>query len=407
MAENIGQDIDKETLVSLLKDKSKEMKSLTTKLSKIEEKYIKIFKDQKNLLKDREITQKIINTIFDNDSALKFLQVEPGNYEINVFIELWNKKEEEKARVNSSKIENLESKITQLQNKINENKIQVDVNLEKDIKALKQKLSELESINSKLTQEISEINEIISQKNNEIQDLKEMENNLATLKAEILMKELKSKAKNGPSNIQYRINENEKLNEILLLKNELEQAYDKSSQYEKVIENLSKFSYNQNLSSSISLESHYKASNPNSVNKIIQEHQISTTDLTSNLATENASNSITYLDLTPEKIKHEGNSINLIEISLIKEDQTNHGRLKRSNSNPSLRDQLVLNQEYLKNVMLKYFLYIAKNNIKEATILEQAICTVLKMNRQEKDMIENAKKNNSTWISLFDFTRRR
>ena len=399
MAENLEQEIDKETLVSLLKDKSKEMKSLTTKLSKIEEKYVKIFKDQKNLLKDKEITEKIIKIIFDNDSGLKFLQVEPGNYDFNIFMELWNKKEEEKARLNSSKIENLESKITQLQNKINENKIQVDYNLEKDIKSLKQKASELEGINLKLKQEISEINEIISQKNIEIQDLKEVENNLATLKAEILMKELKNKAKNGTNNIQYRINENEKSNEIVMLKNELEHAHDKLSQYEKVI---------KNLSNSTSSESHHKASIPESVSQINQQNHIATTELYNLATAENASSSITYLDLSPQKIKqHENESIDLIEISLLKEDQANHGRLKRSNSNPSLRDQLVLNQEYLKNVMLKYFLYTAKNNIKEANILEQAICTILKMDRQEKDMIENAKKSNSIWISLLDFTRRR
>ena len=37
--------IPKESLISLLKDKGKEVNKLTTKLSKIEEKYIKVFKE--------------------------------------------------------------------------------------------------------------------------------------------------------------------------------------------------------------------------------------------------------------------------------------------------------------------------------------------------------------------------
>ena len=403
MAENIDQEIDKETLVSLLKDKNKEMKSLTTKLSKIEEKYVKIFKDHKNLSKDREIIEKIIKIIVDNDSALKFLQVDPGNYDFGVFMEIWNKKEVENARMFSSKIENLEIKITQLQNNMNENKNQVDQNLEKEIKVLKQKECELENINSKLAQEISEFNQIISQKNNEIQDLKQIENNLATLKAEILMKEMKNKAKIFTNNIQYRINENDKLNEILRLRNELELAYDKLHQNEKEIENLSKSSLHLNSLNSISSESHHRTINYHPIIQINQQNNISTTEIhniVSDSQIKNGTTSITHLDLSPEEKKHQNESNNLIEISL-------GNRLKRSNSNPSLREQPVLNQEYFKNVMLKYFLYAAKNNLKEASILEQAICTILKMSKKEKDMIENAKRSNSIWVSLFDFSRRR
>ena len=403
MTENIDQEIDKETLVSLLKDKTKEIKSLTTKLSKIEEKYVKIFKDHKNLSKDREVADKIIKFILDNDSASKFFQVDPGNYDFGMFMEIWNKKEEDKARIASSRIENLEIKITQLQNKMNENKIQADQNLEKEITVLKQKESELDNINSKLAQEISELNEIISQKNNEIQDLKQLDNNLATLKAEILMKELKTRAKNDTNNIQYRINENDKLNEILRLRNDLEQAYDKLHQHEKVIENLSKSSLHLNSLNSVSSESNHRTINYHPIIQINQENHLSTTEIhnqVSDLQIENAATSITNLDVSTEERKDENEPNNLIEISL-------GNRFKRSNSNPSLRDQLVLNQEYLKNVMLKYFLYTAKNNLKEATILEQAICTILKMSRQEKDTIEKAKKSNSSWVSLFDFTRRR
>jgi len=48
------------------------------------------------------------------------------------------------------------------------------------------------------------------------------------MKAEMLMKELKSKSKHDINNLQTRINENEKFNEILRLKNELEFAHEKN-----------------------------------------------------------------------------------------------------------------------------------------------------------------------------------
>jgi hypothetical protein len=49
-----GVEIDKETLLSLLKDKAKENKNLSKKLKKLEEKYVELHKREKGLLKDRE-----------------------------------------------------------------------------------------------------------------------------------------------------------------------------------------------------------------------------------------------------------------------------------------------------------------------------------------------------------------
>ena len=41
---------DKNTMISLLKDKAKENKSLSKKLKKLEEKYVEIHKQQKGLI---------------------------------------------------------------------------------------------------------------------------------------------------------------------------------------------------------------------------------------------------------------------------------------------------------------------------------------------------------------------
>lgn len=50
----INDEISKETLISLLKEKSREIKNLTTKLSKLEGKYVKVFKENKIFSKDRD-----------------------------------------------------------------------------------------------------------------------------------------------------------------------------------------------------------------------------------------------------------------------------------------------------------------------------------------------------------------
>ncbi len=53
-------EISKETLLALLKDKSKEIKLATTKLQKLEEKYVKNYKEYKLLKKDHESFSKLL-----------------------------------------------------------------------------------------------------------------------------------------------------------------------------------------------------------------------------------------------------------------------------------------------------------------------------------------------------------
>lgn len=59
----------------------------------------------------------------------------------------------------------------------------------------------------------------------------------------------------------------------------------------------------------------------------------------------------------------------------------------------------VVSQEYLKNVIFKYFLYQETKNYKEAQILRHAIMTILKMTQEEKRMIEDPKKG-TMWSYL-------
>jgi len=242
----------------------------------------------------------------------------------------------------------------------------------------------------------------LAKKNTEIQNLKSLENEVATMKAEMLMKELKSKSKHDINNLQTRINENEKFNEILRLKNELEFAHEKIYHFEKAVEAMNK------VPSPTHSDPLPKGGSQGTSPINYQENHREIASSASN----SRKNSITlaspplgnHIEMSSEEKKDFEEDGKYIEIPLNGKDDIG-GRLKRSNSNPSLREQLILNQEYLKNVMLKYFLYTARNNIKEASILEQAICTILKMTKQEKDMIESAKRGGSIWSSIFNKRR--
>lgn len=87
------EEISKETLISLLKDKSKEIKTLTTKLQKLEEKYVKNYKEVKLMKKDHEALIKLLKiNLFDKDPYL-LPSLNIGEYEYDKLNELWNIRE--------------------------------------------------------------------------------------------------------------------------------------------------------------------------------------------------------------------------------------------------------------------------------------------------------------------------
>ena len=55
---------DSDTLMSLLKEKAKELKTLQKKLDKVEEKFFQTHKQQKALLKDRDTFVALLKIIF-------------------------------------------------------------------------------------------------------------------------------------------------------------------------------------------------------------------------------------------------------------------------------------------------------------------------------------------------------
>ena len=64
MEENKDTELDLDTLMQLLKEKAKELKQTQKKLKKVEDKYVDMHKQQKNLISDRENFIQFLHVVY-------------------------------------------------------------------------------------------------------------------------------------------------------------------------------------------------------------------------------------------------------------------------------------------------------------------------------------------------------
>ena len=83
--------LDPQTLMSLLKEKAKELRKTQTKLNKVEEKFVEIHKKEKALLKDRETFIAFLYIIFPEEILKEILLPEDqyGLYDIDHIKQFW------------------------------------------------------------------------------------------------------------------------------------------------------------------------------------------------------------------------------------------------------------------------------------------------------------------------------
>ena len=62
-----GVGLDQQTLMSLLKEKAKELHKTQKKLNKVEEKFVTIHKKEKSLMKDRDTFMAFLVMVFPED----------------------------------------------------------------------------------------------------------------------------------------------------------------------------------------------------------------------------------------------------------------------------------------------------------------------------------------------------
>ena len=367
MTENLADDIDKETLVNLLKDKGKEIKTLEGKNKKLEERYVKIFRENKNLKQDKEILEKLLLTIFDQDQdKQKFTNVESGTYELAPLTDLWTARQDERLKLFNETLESHKNEKADLEKKVEQmNKLRSEHNpeTEKMVESYKSHASDLEHANRKLTQEIKELNDLIETKNQEISSLRNAEYEIDSLKAELLMRELSVKNINEDQNMKSKMQENERKNEVLRLRHDLENAQERIKEYENEKERQRVAKIENIQSQTTQTPSLYEPTSP--VGQPLS------------------------LDMSPG-----GQEIQRKMSSRSDSEFQNH-----------IGENGQVNQEYLKNVILKLFCYIEGNNQKEAKALMNAISIIVKMTPEDREKIEDAKKGNSIWSNTVHFLK--
>ena len=165
-------DVPKETLISLLKDKSKELKSLSLKLSKIEEKYVKVFKDYKNLLKDKEAYEKYVGFTINNYS----IGSEYGVVDANNLISLYNSQQQAQNQALGELMSQFNHEKTDYEEKIRflqEKQAKVS-QAQSENEVLRGGIRELEKKNERLGDEVMELNGRLARQAKEKDDYKKV-----------------------------------------------------------------------------------------------------------------------------------------------------------------------------------------------------------------------------------------
>lgn len=69
-------------------------------------------------------------------------------------------------------------------------------------------------------------------------------------------------------------------------------------------------------------------------------------------------------------------------------------------SKVSVKDDLATNLEYLKNVFLKYLVYVSRG-VNESQNMEKIMLDLLKVTKEEKEELDKVRQKKSIWASLF------
>ena len=191
---------DTQKLLQLMKDQNKELKISKKKLEKLEEKFIQVNTDLKNVVNDKTNIELFLKEIFPKDIADKVIKKEYGTYETAELTKLWLISESQNQNEYTNILSKLKSEINELKSNNKELQLNLDnVNLEyneykennkENEEKFKEGLNELEELRIKvvnLDNEKQYLMKVIDEKNNEIEVLNNLELENAELKAKSLL----------------------------------------------------------------------------------------------------------------------------------------------------------------------------------------------------------------------------
>ena len=421
---------DTQKVVQLMKEQNKELKLNKKKLEKLEEKYIKINTDLKNIINDKANIEDFISNIFPKDMLNQVIKKEYGAYDKSELSKLWlvaeSKNQSEynniltrlKSEINDLNMKNKElslnyNQITQEYDEFKKNNYNSNEQLTQMINENK----ELKENVEKLSNENTFLMKILDEKNAQLQTLNDLELENAELKAKSLLNTLNNNDDGNDLNM-YNLsldyneeNENKNTNNINNTKNnnnssqnlvvkidnlnmgsqtdniiyteeEYQKLKDEIEIYKKEINEL-KHEFNEYKINSnkviITNENHYK--------KAIKEYEKVKEELAQLLAKYN-NNDNSHIYNHEKKMQN----IHNIQPASVGIDRKN---LKNFDINQRV------SKEYLKNVLLKYLEAIAIGNEFETKILENVLFTVLQVSKNEMNYLEDKRITSSFYYHLW------
>ena len=413
---NNSEITDTQKLLQLMKNQNKELKISKKKLEKLEEKFIQVNTDLKNVVNDKTNIEVFLKEIFPKDITDKVIKKEYGTYETAELTKLWLISESQ----NKNEYTNILSKLKGEINELNSNNKELKLNLENitqeyneykesnkenEIK-FKEGLNELEELRIKVMNYDNEkqyLMKVIDEKNNEIEVLNNLELENAELKAKSLLNNfdtLTPKLNSNDNDIfNYSNNSKKENNQNENLKNQIKieslnmgtqtdiKLYIKE-EYDKLLYELDNMkSKNEKLKNEFIdyKEKNHKIfiSNESNYNKILKEHETLKKELADLLN------------------KHKENK----NKNLINQNKNNkvHPQIEISSVGPlqNYTKSQKINMEYLKNIILKYLEALAIGNEFESKILENVIFTVLNVSKNEIKNLEEKRITSSFYYNLW------
>ena len=411
---NNNEITDTQKLLQLMKEQNKELKISKKKLEKLEEKFIQVNTDLKNVVSDKTNIEVFLKEIFPKDIAEKVIKKEYGTYETAELTKLWLISESQ----NQNEYTNILSKLKAEISELNANNKVLQLNLDnitqeyndykennkENEEKFKDGLNELEDLRVKvvnLDNEKQYLMKVIDEKNNEIEVLNNLELENAELKAKSLLNNFDSlmtdsNSNNDPFNYLNNSNTNKQNNtnetnknqikiESLNMGTQTENKFYTTEEYNKLLEEVENLKQkNEKLKNEFNdyKDKSHKIflSNESNYNKILKEHETLKKELADLLNKHKESKNNNLFNNKQSHPKIEVSSVGPIQ---------NYSKSQK------------VNMEYLKNITLKYLEALAIGNEFESKILENVIFTVLNVSKNEIKNLEEKRITSSFYYNLW------
>ena len=402
-----------------MKKQNKEIKTNMKKLEKLEEKFVMVNTDFKNVLNDKTNIEAFLKNVFPKDMHDKLIKEDYGTYDTSELSKLWLVLDSQNQSEYQNVLSKLKTEINDLNehnqtlqakyNQINEMYEQYKTEQNNNNDSLNHYMNgyeELKVQNESLLQEKDYLMKLLDDKNAEIEQLNKLELENAELKAQSLLLDLDTNNNNNNNSNIHSSDKNaygsstllksdnvsnnttaqikitslnigvqteEKVyydNDIQEIKNELEMYKNK---YEKTKKDFLEY---KEKSHRILLE------NETNYNKILNEHQTLKKELSQLLTKHNQSK------------RNDNNNI-------IRDDKLKAPSVVICKDIVKFDIKEKISNEYLKNVLLKYLEAIAIGNEFQTKILENVIFTVLNVSGNEKKKLEEKRYTSSFYYNLW------